>query len=70
MEDALGAFPFWPTPPQYDREDNPIDPLGENRNTNSRFFWSENHILLLLGSAYLFQQWTLIRQYAEWIAYY
>lgn len=42
--EAFSEFPFWP-----------VD--GNNSDMNSLCFWSENHLLMTLGSCYLFRQY-------------
>lgn len=44
---ALDAFPFWPT-------GNKTQP-----NMDKLVFWSENHLIMTLGSCYLFRQYKL-----------
>lgn len=43
---ALAKFPFWPA------SDEP-----QSRDINQLVFWSENHLFMTLGSAYLFYQY-------------
>lgn len=49
--DALDSFPFWPKTAKTCKDSNNI------------IFWSENHILMMLSSRYLFKQWKNNRKY-------
>ena len=44
---AINKYPFWPSG----------NDISDGREMDGIIFWSENHILMTLGCAYLFKQW-------------
>jgi hypothetical protein len=48
---VFNDFPFWP-PKQADPQDS-----RKKKNIDNIIFWSENHLLMILGSSYLFTQY-------------
>ena len=64
VDAALSDFPFWPhthTPaiPTTQHAAADLTPNSPHGNADKLVFWSENHIFMMLSSAYLYQQWKL-----------
>jgi hypothetical protein len=55
---VFNDFPFWP-PKQADPQDS-----RKKKNIDNIIFWSENHLLMILGSSYLFTQYLWKEKHA------
>jgi hypothetical protein len=55
---CFNEFPFWP-PNQADFKDS-----KKKKNIDDIIFWSENHLLMILGSSYLFTQYLWKERHA------